>query len=170
MKWLLLLTALAAIGIMVTSPVMAYTPPEQSTDNATDIILWHGDSANVSVTSANVTIISANITIVDLETALTNAGEVSASIIATAVATVLGEGLVFLIIAAFVALVFWQRNVFLYLLAVPILTVYGFAFATDSTVGSTGWTLGVTIAILGTFCLFRVVVNEFLPMVKRLRK
>ena len=66
------------------------------------------------------------------------------------------------IIVAFNALAFWQKNAFLYLMACPLNLVYGLSLASGSTVASTQWVMGVIIAIIGLFCLFRVVVNELL--------
>lgn len=47
---------LALLSVLVAMPVYAYSPPNQGTDNATDIILWQGDTANVSITAANLTV------------------------------------------------------------------------------------------------------------------
>src|SRR3972149_12085047 len=54
-----------ALTLIVADIAMAYSPPDQSSDNVTDVIIWHGDTANVTLTgSANVTLSgSANITI-----------------------------------------------------------------------------------------------------------
>lgn len=78
------LISIAMIVILVTivavRGVRAYTPPGQSSDNATDVIIWHGDSANVTLSgSANITLSgSANITIPGLDKDLEDAAKAGA--------------------------------------------------------------------------------------------
>lgn len=62
-----------------------------------------------------------------------------------------------LVVALIVALVFWQRNLFLYTLVVPVCMVYGLTLAADNTNGSPLWVSGIIVAIIGTYCLFKVV-------------
>ncbi len=71
------------------------------------------------------------------------------------------------IVIALNALAFWQRNTFLYLLIFVINMVYGLALTVGEEVYSTMWMLGVAVAVVGTFCLFRVAVAELLPRIKR---
>lgn len=51
-----LLIAIFALFLAVGLPsvAMAYTPPTQFSDNATNVVLWHGDTANVSLSNVNV--------------------------------------------------------------------------------------------------------------------
>ena len=74
-----------------------------------------------------------------------------------------------LIIALINVLALQQKSVFIYLIAVPLNMVYGLNLAADNTVNSPLWIAGVTIAVIGTFFLFRVAVAEVIPMMKRMR-
>jgi len=143
----LLLAALIAAG---TSPVFAFTPPSQSSDNATDVILWYGD--NVTIESANVTL-----TIVDLEDALTAAAEAQATVITENQSSISNDYLALLIVAFIIALVFWQRTLFLYILAMPVCMVYGLTLAADNTTQSSLWVSGIIVAVIGTYCFFKAV-------------
>ena len=67
-------------------------------------------------------------------------------------------------------LVIQQKNPFLYLILVVPNMVYGLNLAADNAVKSPLWLAGVTIAVIGTFYLFRVAVSEAVPMMKRMRK
>jgi hypothetical protein len=42
--------------VLLASPVMAYDPPSQDSSNATDVIIWHGDTSNVTIISNNVSV------------------------------------------------------------------------------------------------------------------
>lgn len=66
-------------------------------------------------------------------------------------------------------LVIHQKNPFLYLILVVPNIVYGLDIASDSAVKSPLWMAGVTVAVIGTFFLFRVAVAEVIPMMKRMR-
>ncbi len=61
-------------------------------------------------------------------------------------------------VAGIIALAFWQKSPFLYLLAVAPAVVYGLTLAAGETNGSPLWVAGVTIAIIGMYCLFKVVI------------
>lgn len=102
--------------------------------------------------------------------------------IMTATATTLGESLgseysdlvasilAFLIMAAITILAFWQRNVFLYMLACPVDLVYGLTFAANNDVNSAAWVGGIIVAIIGTFCLFRVSIDAWPELKARLKR
>jgi len=154
----LLMLLVLTMTILVTGTALAYTPPGQGTDNATDIIIWYGD--NITIESANLT---GELTITDL----TVASEAGAQVIADEITSIWNGFIIFLLAVTISALAFWQKNVFLYLLAAPVNIVYGLNLASDADVASTQWVLGVVVAIIGMFCLFRVVVNELLPMTRR---
>jgi hypothetical protein len=64
-----------------------------------------------------------------------------------------------ILLLAFNGLVFWKRHIFLYLLALPVNVVYGFYMASDTTIYSTSWVIGIVIAIVGVFCLFQAVMK-----------
>jgi len=128
----------------------AYDSPGQSTDNATDIILWYGD--NLTIESGNLTL-----TVVGLEDALVEATEAQATIITNNQTAIANQYLALLVVALVIALVFWQRTLFLYMLAVPVSMVYGLTLAADSDNGSSLWVAGIIIAVIGTYCLFKAV-------------
>lgn len=68
------------------------------------------------------------------------------------------------------ALAFWQKNVFLYCLAVPVNMVLGLGLAADAeTVYSIQWVLGVIVAIIGMFCLYRAAMDAW-DEIKRRRE
>ena len=159
MKYIIILLMVMTSGLFVT-PALAYTMPGQGTDNATDIILWHGDTANISITSANMTIVS-------LETALTAAGEAQAQVIADNQTVIADKYILLLLVALFTALLFWQKNAFLYLVGSVVLMAYGLSFAADNTVMSASWIVGMMIAVVGTYLLYRVAANELLPLLRR---
>jgi hypothetical protein len=57
----IIITAIVILGLLFSASALAYSPPDQSSDNATDVIIWHGDSANITL-SGNITV-SGNATI-----------------------------------------------------------------------------------------------------------
>jgi len=73
----------------------------------------------------------------------------------------------FAIVTAITWLAFWQKNVFLYIIATIPLMVYGLQIAASEDVYSTLWVAGIIVAIIGLFCLFRAVNEGILPMFKR---
>jgi hypothetical protein len=54
-------------------------------------------------------------------------------------------------------LIFWQKSLFLYMLGVPVGIVYGLSLAVTYTTTLSLWVIGVVIAIIGTYFLFKVV-------------
>lgn len=171
-RLILLLTVIFALTIGA-SVSFAYDPPSQGTDNATDIIIWHGDNVTVTGLESSLSIIAnalsqqgvpivisnnVAVTITDLETALTAASEALADIIADSIISVAESFLLFIIVAALLALAFWQKSLFLYILACPVGLVYGLSLASGETPKSPMWVAGVVIAIIGTSCLYKVVI------------
>jgi len=88
----------------------------------------------------------------------------------TLLQTILSSVIGLFLVLAITALAFWQRNVFLYLLAAPVNLVYGLSTAASSVVNSAMWVIGVIIAIIGTFCLFRVALDQYSEIKSRARK
>lgn len=153
MKRLILLIALVIISISIAVPVMAFTPPTQdSTDNATDVILWWGD--NVTITSANLTVTSANITIDNLEDDLTAAAEAGADIIAGAINDLVANIISLIIALAITGLAFWKNRLFYYIIGVPVDLTYGLSYAATNNVASAQWVMGIIIAVIGISLLF----------------
>ena len=90
---------------MTVSGVNAFTEPTQSTDNATDVILWFGD----------------DITITDLQTAIVAGGtELAAALTATG-----NQFLTLAIVAFIIGLAYWQHHFILYVLSGMVTVVYG---------------------------------------------
>lgn len=147
-KRLLALAVLVILLVVWATPVYAFDPPSQPTDNATDVILWYGD---------NLTIEAAAVTITGFEDAMVAAAEAQAAALVKGQGDITGNYLTLLLVALIVALAFWKQNLFLFLLTVPVSTVYGLTLAADEESGSPIWVAGIIIAIIGTYCLFKVV-------------
>jgi hypothetical protein len=69
--------------------------------------------------------------------------------------------LLILIFVVLNGLAFWQRHIFLYCLAVPVDLIFGFYWAVQGELYSPEWAEGIIIAVIGIFCLFRVVMKLF---------
>ena len=63
----------------------------------------------------------------------------------------------FVIIAFIITLVFWQKSVFLYLLAAPAALVYGLTLAGAASVASSQWVMGVVVAVIGLYFIIRAI-------------
>ena len=146
MKRLLIIALL--LLLLLATPVYAYTPPGQSSDNATDIILWHGD---------NVTIESANITGgVEITGDVVVTGEVEITGLTESNERIAADFLAFIIVAFIIAIVLAKGGVILYALGVPVALVYGFVTASEQEVYSPLWVAGVAIGILGLYFLYQI--------------
>lgn len=143
------LTALLLlVALLVPSGVAyAFDPPDQGTDNATDVILWHGD---------NLTIQSANLTIADLEDALAAAAQAHADTLTDSMDGISDNWLSFFIVAFILMLIFWRGGVILKALGMPVAFVYGFVTAGNADVFSPLWVAGVAIGILGLYFLYQI--------------
>ena len=74
------------------------------------------------------------------------------------------------ILIGIVSLVFWLKNSFVYILATIPVLYYGLSLSGSATVPSSRWLFGIVIASVGIFMLYRVVVDELLPVLKRMRE
>lgn len=157
-----LVYVLAAAAVLI--PGVAYA------DNVTleNVIL---DTSNMTISAANVT---GNITIENLgaiveehdERMITAAEEhdermddLYNSLILSIMTLIIVFGINFL--------AFQQKNVFLYSLCVPVDMIFGFSFAVNYEVYTAGWTVGMVVAVIGTFCLFRVAIDEIREIKKK---
>jgi len=61
------------------------------------------------------------------------------------------------IVSLLVALTFWQKSLFLYALMCPVCIVYGLSLTAGELTSSPLWMAGIAVAIIGTYCLFKVV-------------
>ena len=81
--------------------------------------------------------------------------------------TLLEQCLGFVMVFSIIIMVLWQRNAFLYCLGAPVAMVFGLALAIEYDPMEPFWVIGISIAIIGTYFLFKVAVNEFIPMLRR---
>lgn len=152
-----LLIAAVAVAVFLAAALFMAQPMtvDATTANATYIV----ETDNFTVT------IGDNITITDFDTTMSSSASALAESIGDKWETILDSVLAFVIMAFITLLAFAKRNVFLYLLAVPVDYTYGLTFAANSTVGSAGWIGGIAVAIIGTFCLYRVALDAW-PEIK----
>lgn len=156
----LLLALSVMLVLFIPLPVSAFTPPTQGSENVTDVIIWYGD--NVSIESANLTIESANlsVSIESLEEALVSAAEAQAEALNENTSGIAADYLALFIVALLIALVFWQRSIITYAIGAPVAIVYGLSLAVPSAELSL-WVAGVSIAIIGTYFLYQIVMGAF---------
>jgi hypothetical protein len=55
MKKLILISSLI-LAVSLPLPVFGFNPPSQSSDNATDVVLWHGDNLTIQNISGELTL------------------------------------------------------------------------------------------------------------------
>ncbi len=120
MKYLVSVAVLLIAGIFMAAPALAFDPPAQGTDNATDVVIWHGDSQNITLSSD------------DLNTAITGIGTTLDTTITNAVSDMLGNLVILIIIfaLAYLGYRFDQRLLFFSGLAA---LVYGYSYSSTST-------------------------------------
>lgn len=138
---LALLTALLAI-LGLASPVLAFDPPSQDTTaNATDVILW-GD--NVTLT----------LEVPELEV--------------TGVEDFLTNLFGFIIMAGITAFVVLSKSIFGKSITSVLLIAYGLRMAIPEDTWSVLWMAGVVIALIGTSLIFKVIWEAVKPTVTKL--
>ena len=147
MKYILALVLL--LSLAVATPALAFTSPAQGTDNATDVILWHGD--NITIESGNITITSANLT---GSVGLT--GEVEVTGLTDTLSDIADDYLALLVVAFFIGVVLLKQSTVLNALGVPVAFVYGLSLASGEDTYSTLWVAGVAIAIVGLYFLYQI--------------
>jgi len=108
-------------GVMAVK-VFAYDEPAQGTDNATDIIIWHGDNLTIE-----------NITIEGLEDALVAAAIAQTDASTAAQSTLLTTIIGFVIVILLAVLAYWHREMLLYIISGLAFMIYGFSY-TDTSV------------------------------------
>jgi len=134
---LALITALLAI-VGLAAPALAFDPPPQDTTaNATDVILW-GD--NVTLT-------------LDIPDDVSLAGEVEV----TGLENFLDKVFLFLIMAGVTAFVVSTKSIFGKCVTSILLIVYGLRMAIPEDTWGELWMAGVVIALIGTSLIFKVV-------------
>ncbi len=133
MKLTLCLIMLLALMVPVGT-AYAFDAPNQGTDNATDVVLWHGD--NLTIESAT---ISGDIEVVGLIDSIED---------------IAADFLAFLIVAFLLVIIFKYGNTILYALGVPVSFVYGFVTASSQEVYSPLWVAGVAFGLIGLYFLY----------------
>ena len=83
--------------------------------------------------------------------------------------TMLTGIIVLVLVLALTALAFWKDETFIYLMAAPVNLIYGLSLAATATDTAT-WVLGSIVAVIGTFCLFKIVARELMPIIRRRRE
>lgn len=177
---LLCLLGIAAMYIMMRllSPDLLYpdtvkSAPHEYSQNITVSYSMNAPAtydAIYIINTDNFTLtLSENITLTDLTTVTPSAAAILGEGLGNELQNIIDEILLFVIIATVTVLAFWQQNVFLYLLAVPVNMTYGLTFAANSTTGTAAWICGIMVAIIGTFFLFKVAVDAW-PEIKRKRQ
>jgi len=140
---LALITALLAI-LGLATPALAFDPPPQDTTaNATDVILW-GD--NVTLT-------------LDIPDDVSLAGEVEV----TGLENFLDKVFLFLIMAGITAFVVLSKSIFGKSVTSILLVVYGLRMAIPEDTWSELWMSGVVIALIGTSLIFKVIWEAIKP-------
>jgi len=155
MKYLTSIFLTLIIMAAFAAPVMAFDTPDQSSDNATDVILWPGGDLGVIITTNGTVSIDGDVSI---------DGEVSID----GVEDGIDKFFLLLIVALIIALAVWQReSVFYRIIAAPVGIVYGLRLADTDSPGSTPWIAGVVIAIIGTAFIFQPIVEEVIRRYKK---
>lgn len=137
-----LLAALAA-------PALSFDPPEQGTDNATDVVLWYGD---------NLTIASANVTVNELD--LTVDGEVTVTGLTDSIDEAAGNIFAFIVVAFVLSWAFIRGGAVLQAIGTVVAFVYGFRLASEYEVYTSLWVAGVAIGLIGLYFLYSLVPED----------
>jgi len=138
---------IAGISQLKYTPAAAYGPLDPSA-NVTEYIMT--DNFTVGFDSP-------------LEIEATVQTEVGQAVVEVGQAVVQGiedaenNFLSFFIILFVLCFAFWQKQVFLYIISVPAALVYGLSLAGQTEEGSALWVLGITIAVIGVYSLFKAV-------------
>lgn len=134
-KALLILVLILAIALPAI-PAFAFTEPSQGTDNATDVIIWHGDNLTIS----DVTI-DGEVTIAGLTDSLDDAAESLLS---------------FIIVGFIITLAFIKPGDIFHAIAAGVSIVYGLVLASNQTVAEPLWVAGVSIALIGLYFIYTI--------------
>lgn len=146
--FLLLLVSLA------TTPALAFTEPSQSSDNATDVIIWHGD--NLTVDNITIEDFTGTITIADLQSALDAAADSGASTLGDDIQSVSDDWLSLILVAFLIVIVFWRNHPIIDGIGTAICVVYGFTSAGNESLFSALWVAYLGMGLIGLYFLFRI--------------
>lgn len=133
MKYALIILVALILSLVVAVPALAYDLPTQGSDNATDIILWHGDSANVTLSGF------------DIETAITDAATSIVNEVSDSLTTVLGFIVSVLVTFGLAILAYWRGDKPLFFLSGIAFMIYGFTYWSTSEVYS------IVLVVVGIF-------------------
>ncbi len=113
-----LVIALLSVLMISTAPVYAFDPPAQdSSANATDVILWSGDNITISITSGNVTVPN-----------LQESMEAAIDKLITGLRSLMNTAVSLGIIVLSIILAFWHRDPWAYLTAGILTLIYGIGY------------------------------------------
>lgn len=140
---------------LFVSPVMAYDSPIQDSDNATDIILWHGDTGNITILSNNVSItnpvtVTATVEIKDTDAAMEKAMIAFAKEIGAQLAALFWIVLEAIAVFYLVYLAYRFGDRYLYWFAGFGLGAYGVLVIWDKV-----YYLGVLLVVTGAYTLYK---------------
>lgn len=126
MKYLLVIIAVIVITLIPTT-ALAYDPPSQSADNASDVILWLGEDTTIEISG----LVDSN-------------EDIAADLLS-------------FFIVAFVIIVVLKNNTIVFnAIGTPVSIVYGLTLASENTVYSGLWVAGVSITLFGLVFLYRI--------------
>lgn len=125
MRRLVLPFILAVLLLFIAAPALAFDPPTQGEDPATDVIIWPGDAFEVTVTSADVTVDMDELAAA-IADAMTEAAEATAASNEALLESIMETMLPLLMVLFVVILAYWHREKWLYGVAGLGLAVYGF--------------------------------------------
>ncbi len=150
---------MAILGVItyVALPVYAFDEPTQSTDNATDVILWYGENQTISV-AGNVTLStvpitwSSNLTVTGIPELNDTISTVSENII-DELETINASFIILALLFFVTILAYWHRDKILYVVAGLLFIVTGFGFST--TIVSDMMLLEISLVITGIAIVFK---------------
>lgn len=138
-------TAALFAAVCIPEKAYAFDPPTQGSDNATDVVLWHGDNSTITIQSGNVTVTLDLTGILEMQNDVNDhKAELDRE---NHVETFKQWGL-FIFIMFIIVLAFWHRDPLVYWLACIVSIAYSgvMAFAQDD------WRIAAVFVVFGIIC------------------
>lgn len=135
-----LLFIILILTFVTATPVMSYDVPGQSTDNATDVIIWHGDTGNVTIT--------------DFETAIDSGAQVIADEMSATVTSVSALVITILTLFGLAAIGYSRGDKWLLMLSGLGFIIYGLSYF------DTTWYIAVILIGAGIAIFSRAFTNR----------
>jgi hypothetical protein len=123
------------------SATYAFTPPTTVSDNASSVVLWHGDNVTLSNVTVNIT---------GLQTSLVAASQAHATAITQGINSIVNQVEAFLFVLFITILAYWHRDKWLYILSGFILIIYGFSL------GSTNLLYSIIFVLAGIYSFIKL--------------